>query len=109
MLNAYEDVERNFSWMRTVTQEEAQNCKARMSIWATSDKKPSGGSWGEWIYEPIKEKEIDAEPRLVAALEDVQIYNEFAPFSANTDKNISENSLNKWIYEPEFSLVESLG
>lgn len=48
----------NFSWMRTVTEEEAQNCKQRMSIWAENiDKTTHGGSLGEWVYEPITETE----------------------------------------------------
>lgn len=55
-LNTY-DVERNFEWMRTVTLEEAKSCKERMFLWASSNKKPRGGSWGEWVYEPIIEKE----------------------------------------------------
>ncbi|WP_165397035.1 HNH endonuclease signature motif containing protein [Legionella sainthelensi] len=54
-LNSY-DVERNFAWMRTVTSEEAKNCKERMSLWASSNKKPRGGSWDKWVYESIIEK-----------------------------------------------------
>lgn len=57
ILNAYQD-QKDLSWMRTVTPEEAQNCKERMSLWANSDKKPRGGALGEWIYEPIKKREI---------------------------------------------------
>ncbi len=44
----------NFAWMRTVTSEEAKNCKERTSIWANTDKKSTGGSLDEWIYKPIK-------------------------------------------------------
>lgn len=61
MLNAYQD-QRDLSWMRTVTPEEAQNCKERMSLWASSDKKPKGGSLGEWVYEPIKQYERITKP-----------------------------------------------
>lgn len=56
MLNKY-DVERNFEWMRTVTLEEAQNCKERMSIWADSNKNPRGSAWTELVYTPIKKRE----------------------------------------------------
>ena len=31
----------NFKWMRTVTPEEAENCKVRMSLWANTDNKPA--------------------------------------------------------------------
>lgn len=32
-------LEPNYSWMRTVTMEEAQNCKNRMAVWASQEKK----------------------------------------------------------------------
>lgn len=44
---------RNFDWMRTVTPQEAQACRERMRLWAKSDRPPSGGSLGEWVYKPI--------------------------------------------------------
>lgn len=47
------DLDPNFQWMRTVSAEEAQACLERMSIWAASDKPPSGGSLGEWVFKPI--------------------------------------------------------
>jgi hypothetical protein len=37
-------------WMCTVSAQEAQVCKERLLAWAKSDKFPSGGSLGEWIY-----------------------------------------------------------
>jgi len=46
--------EPNFEWMCTVTAEEAQICLKRMRSWAESDKIPSGGSLGEWIYNRSK-------------------------------------------------------
>lgn len=36
-------LEPNYSWMRTVTKEEAQNCKNRMEVWASQENK---------IYQP---------------------------------------------------------
>lgn len=44
----------NFQWMRTVTPEEAQTCRERLELWAKSDKMPSGGTLGEWVYQPFK-------------------------------------------------------
>ena len=69
LLNAYQD-DQNFSWMRTVTPEEAQNCKERMTLWASTDKKPNGGFIGEWVYEPIKkpQKTFGRKSRLEMAL-----------------------------------------
>lgn len=99
-LNGYE-VERSFAWMRTVTPEEAQNCLERMSIWAGTNKEPRGGSWGEWIYEPIKERRIFvSEPKLDITLEDVQNCSELGSKYASIDKKTSEGSLDEWVYEP---------
>jgi hypothetical protein len=47
-------LDRNFEWMRTVSAEEAKACKERMYVWAKSDKNPSGGSLGEWVYKPLE-------------------------------------------------------
>lgn len=56
----------NYTWMRTVTQEEAQNCKARMKLWANSTKKtaPSlgprniGTSFTSNVYKPLRKWEV---------------------------------------------------
>ena len=44
------DVTPDFSWMRTVTDAEAQVSKERLLAWAESDKQASGGALGEWVY-----------------------------------------------------------
>ena len=45
------DVTPDFSWMRTVTDAEAQVSKERLLAWAESDQQTSGGALGEWIYD----------------------------------------------------------
>jgi hypothetical protein len=40
----------NYEWMCTVTAEEAQTSLKRMQSWAESNKRPSGGSLGQWIF-----------------------------------------------------------
>lgn len=45
------DVTPDFSWMRTVTDGEAQVSKERLLAWAESDKQASGGALGEWVYD----------------------------------------------------------
>lgn len=47
--------EPNFSWMRTVSAEEAKVCLENMKTWAKSPKLPSGGSLGEWVFKSIIE------------------------------------------------------
>ena len=54
------NLEPNMSWMRAVTLEEAQNCKESMDKWAASDKKPKGGSLGEWVYKKKIERNFPA-------------------------------------------------
>jgi hypothetical protein len=99
MLNTY-DVERSFAWMRTVTLEEAQNCKERMSLWAGSNKKPGRGSWDEWVYEPIKERERFArEPKLELALEETPNCDKRESLYARTNIKASEDFFDKWADE----------
>lgn len=42
----------DLKWMRTVTNAEAQVSKNRLLEWAESDKEPSGGSLGAWVFNP---------------------------------------------------------
>jgi len=42
--------EPNYKWMCTVSEQEAKSSLERMLNWAKSDKTPSGGSLGEWIF-----------------------------------------------------------
>jgi hypothetical protein len=42
--------EPNYEWMCTVSIQEAQTSKERLLAWAKSDKRLSGGSLSEWIY-----------------------------------------------------------
>lgn len=48
----------SFNWMRSVTKEEAQNCKERMLIWASSDhtlsRENSTRPIEEWIFKPAR-------------------------------------------------------
>jgi hypothetical protein len=42
--------EPNYQWMCTVSEEEGQASLERLTTWAKSDSRPSGGSLGEWIF-----------------------------------------------------------
>ncbi|MBO7618218.1 MAG: HNH endonuclease [Bacteroidales bacterium] len=50
LLYGHETEDKNFSWMRNVTKEEARISLARLSEWAKNLTKPKGGSMGDWIY-----------------------------------------------------------
>lgn len=54
------DLDPNFKWMRAVSLEEAQSCRERMHLWAASEKPPSGGSLGEWVFKPISASNHEA-------------------------------------------------
>ena len=51
ILKGHENSDPNFSWMRTVTPEEAKISYERLMNWAKDHPKPQGGKLGEWIFE----------------------------------------------------------
>lgn len=69
-------LEPNIAWMRTVSTEEAQNCKSRMAIWAdtqgpTSERRtPRSGGFSSRAYKPLQKWEagLAGEPGLDFAL-----------------------------------------
>ena len=48
----------NFDWMRTVTKEEAEECKKNLLEWASKDSKPKGGLLDERVFGTHNEIEI---------------------------------------------------
>jgi hypothetical protein len=44
-------LDQDFDWMRSVTKKEAEYSHKRLLDWAESDKAPSGGSLGPWLYQ----------------------------------------------------------
>lgn len=55
VLRGHEKIDRNFSWMRTVTPEEARVSLERLKNWAKEHPKPQGGSIGEWVFQERKD------------------------------------------------------
>ncbi len=61
--------EPNYKWMCTVSKEEAQASKEKLLAWARSDKLPSGGSLGEWIYNQSLQKQyVEEIPEFTTSL-----------------------------------------
>lgn len=54
MLRNHEHVDKNFSWMRAVSHEEASASLKNMTEWAKNPPQSKGGTLGEWIF---KEKQ----------------------------------------------------
>jgi hypothetical protein len=51
LLYGHESEDKNFSWMRNVTLEEARISLARLTEWSKSPLKPEGGSLGDWVFQ----------------------------------------------------------
>jgi hypothetical protein len=49
----------DFDWMRTVTKKEAEECHRRLLKWAKNDRKPAGGTFGEWLYTSRTEQYVE--------------------------------------------------
>ena len=57
------DKDVNFKWMRQVSKKEAENCLNRMTEWAKSDRKQSGGTLSEWGFNRGQQKSEQNEPQ----------------------------------------------
>jgi hypothetical protein len=42
------------AWMRTVTKEEARQCRQKLLRWATSGEAPKNGALGEWVFASLQ-------------------------------------------------------
>jgi len=49
----------NFEWMRSVTKKEAEESHRRFRDWAKSERMPSGGVLGEWVYTSRTEQYVE--------------------------------------------------
>ncbi len=63
LLNGYEKMDNNFSWMRAVSIEEAKISYDRLLSWSKEKPEPKGGSMGEWVFQNsnIKQEQIIVE------------------------------------------------
>lgn len=48
-----------FEWMRSVTKKEAEESHRRLLDWAKSERMPSGGTLGEWLYTSRTEQYVE--------------------------------------------------
>lgn len=83
ILRGYERIDPNFSWMRTVSPEEARVSYERLTNWAKEHPKPKGGSLGEWVYQEWK-TETDS----------VKRYNDYSvPYTKTNEKKSMRNDV----------------
>lgn len=59
MLRGHESEEPNFSWMKTVSKEEAQIELARLTEWAKNTPKPRGEAFGDRIFQNAPNSDIN--------------------------------------------------
>ena len=52
----------NLEWMRTVTKEEAEQCKQRLLGWAKKGQVRKGGSLGEWLFKRLPKPPVAEMP-----------------------------------------------
>lgn len=60
LLYGHEKEDKNFSWMRNVTPEEAQISLAKLTEWANKTSQSKGGTMGEWIFQDVPRPAIDS-------------------------------------------------
>lgn len=66
VLRGHEKIDPNFSWMRTVSPEEARASLERLMDWAKEHPNSQGGSLGEWVFQK-RENNVDSNMRYNAA------------------------------------------
>lgn len=57
-----------YSWMRTVSLDEAASSRKKLESWANSSKKVSGGNLGEWLFEHRAQVEPPKLPEITKSL-----------------------------------------
>lgn len=108
----------NFTWMRTVTEEEAAKCKANLERWSKEDvdffNSPKVNGLGEWIYSDVRpnndvlheRKPLPQHPEF-EKLDEEQVELEDDPM-CSFDESLTLNALQEyWRTPTEFSLCPS--
>ena len=102
LLHGHESENPNFSWMRTVSKEEAQRSLKRLNEWAAKpleERKPKGESVGEWIF---NERKTVSEPQRYNRPYYAGPYNSWAEHVAAIEEE------NRRLYEEQYGLKDSL-
>lgn len=89
----------NYNWMCAVSIEEAQESMRRLLAWAKSDKHPSGGSLGDWVYNrSLPNLDIKDTPVITTSLTLNAVQKNWITPSLfqSCPKNISNNSINEY-------------
>ncbi len=60
ILRGHEHVDRNFSWMRTVSPEEARISHEKLSEWAKNPTQPKGNGIDEWVFKDTQKSFFDS-------------------------------------------------
>lgn len=79
ILRGYEHIDKNFSWMRAVSPEEARTSLKRFTEWAKNPTQPNGGKKGDWIFKDKPSTSVPTYPHsypLKPSLKEKEIYKE---------------------------------
>lgn len=102
LLYGHESENPNFTWMRAVTEEEAQRSLKRWEEWAArpkEERKPKGEGVGEWIYEEDKPI-IRRRPR--------SQFQYVGPYKSYAEHIAAVEEMNRIEQEKQFGLKDSL-
>lgn len=102
ILYGHESVNKNFSWMRSVTKEEGENCLKHWEEWAAKplqERKPKGKGVGEWIFQKDKPApNHNTNKRAYYA----------GPYKSYKEHMAAVEEMNRIEYEKQYGLKDSL-
>lgn len=86
LLRKHENIDKNFSWMRTVSPDEAQMTLQRLKEWSKSSTSPHGGKMGEWIFK-------EQNSRSASIIQRNSLYSEQTEVSASSNKDSNKKKI----------------
>ena len=99
----------NFTWMRTVSEEEAAKCKSNLERWSNEDadfvSTSQGKGIGEWIYNDFESKNIRHDRSQFSTLTQNVFFQQEEMTSPLLDESLTSNAMQEdWRTPTEFPL-----
>lgn len=107
ILREHERIDPNFSWMRTVSPEEAQVSLERLTNWAKEKPIPQNGNIGEWIFTPQQKGSgwMNGKQKNERDLQDVPYEESVMKEPNNLTESLTPNAVQRyWRTPTEFPL-----
>jgi hypothetical protein len=102
LLYGYETEDKNFSWMRNVTKEEAKNCLENWNKWVRSissnpNYRNKGNHIGDWIYNTPKNNQTIAAKNYFDNVDTRQLESDTHEFDSKDAANSAIIDTNEWL------------